>query len=98
MRPVEHTMICFSCRPSAPAVATHMRFAFSRPGTPVQAFALPAFATIARTSGEARRVRETRTGAAFTLFVVKVPAATAFVLETMSAMSGALLFAVLMPQ
>ena len=35
---------------------------------------------------------------AFTLFVVNVPAAAAFVFETISAMSGALLFAALMPQ
>ena len=76
MRPVEQTITCFSFNPSATAAAFVIRFAVSIPSTPVHAFAFPAFATIARTSGERRRWIDTRTGAAFTRLVVKVAAAT----------------------
>ena len=44
------------------------------PCTPVQALALPELATIARNSPLRRWDCETRTGAAFTRLVVKVPA------------------------
>ena len=76
MRPVEQTMTCRALIPSAFPAASAMRLAFSIPTRPVQAFALPALATIARTSPPRRCIIETRTGAAFTRFVVKVAAPT----------------------
>src|SRR5688572_23368476 len=98
MRPVEQTSTCLALSPSAFPAAAHIRLACCNPGTPVQALALPLLATIARTSEDARFARETRTGAAFTLFVVNVPAAAVLCWEKISAISGADLFAALMPQ
>jgi hypothetical protein len=76
MRPVEQTSTCRHFRPSEAATASVMRFACSMPRGPVQALAFPALATIARMSALRRLAIETRTGAALTRFVVKVPAAT----------------------
>ena len=72
--PVEHTPICERLRPSGTATASHIALASSMPCTPVQALALPEFAMIARSSPLRRWDCETRTGAAFTRLVVKVPA------------------------
>ena len=99
MRPVEQTSTCRSFSPSALAVGTrHALCRLDAGESPVQALALPAFATIARTSALRRCIRETRTGAAFTRFVVKVPAATVGVGEWISAMSGRSGLLALMPQ
>ena len=88
MRPVEQTSTCFSLIPSAPAVARAMRCAARMPGRPVQALALPLFRTMARTCVERRCTVDTRTGAAFTLFVVNVAAPTAARCEKIIVRSG----------
>jgi hypothetical protein len=94
----EQTSTCRSLIPSAAATARAVRFAFSIPVTPVQALAFPEFAMIALTSGVRRCVIDTRTGAAFTRFVVKVPAATHASGQYTSAMSGRSALLALMPQ
>ena len=98
MRPVEQTMTWRDRNPRALAVASAMRLAFSMPATPVQALAFPAFAMMARASPDRRCIIDTRTGAALTRFVVNVPATTVSCGEWISAMSGLLLLAALMPQ
>ena len=74
MTPVEATPISARLSPSGLATASHMALASWMPWTPVQALALPELAMMARRSPLRRWVWETRTGAAFTRLVVKVPA------------------------
>jgi hypothetical protein len=72
--PVEQTPISERLRRSGLATASHIALASWMPCTPVQALALPELAMIARRSPLRRLACETRTGAAFTRLVVKVPA------------------------
>ncbi len=98
MRPVEQTITCRSRSPSAAAAARgHALGALD----PLHAGAGVGVAGVGHDRAHVRGAqvrRETRTGAALTLFVVKVPATTAGVGEWISAMSGLLAFAALMPQ
>ncbi len=64
----------------------------------MQAFALPLLAMIARAPAVRRCAAETSTGAAFTLLVVKVPAATAGPSEKISAISSFEAFPSFTPQ
>lgn len=72
--PVEHTptSVCFS--PSGLATPRHIALASRTPCTPVHALALPEFAITARKPSLRRCAWVTFTGAAFTRFVVNVPA------------------------
>ncbi len=98
MRPVEQTRTSRSLMPSAFAVARHMARAASSPWGPVQAFALPLFAMMARAPAPRRCAADTSTGAAFTRLVVKVPAATEGTWELISAISSFETFPCLTPQ
>ena len=86
--PVEQTNTCDFSQPIASAARAHILSASSSPRVPVQAFALPLLATIARIFGDAfRRAMSSNTGDAFTSFVVNTPAASAGVSETTRAKS-----------
>src|SRR5580704_9055213 len=89
MTPVEATSTCSAGQPTSRAVSDAMSLAAAIPSSPVQALAQPLLATIARARPpeRARCSRETRTGAACALLVVKTAAAVAGTSDTTSARS-----------
>ena len=97
MTPVEDTPISVRFRPSGLATASHIALASRMPCTPVQALALPELAMMARRSPLRRCACETRTGAAFTRLVVKVPAELHGRSEYTSARSSRVAVGFLMP-
>jgi len=76
--PVEAVKTSFVETPSASAICAAMYSLISLPSPPVQALAIPLFNTTAWTSFLFSTISLShQTGAAFTTFVVKVPAQTA---------------------
>ncbi len=77
INPVEHTSTASGSQPMAAAVSAHMRAAWATPSAPVAALALPLLSTTAAACPPvaARWARVTCTGAAASLFWVKVAAA-----------------------
>ncbi len=90
MTPVDATSTAFGSHPRAVDVSAVMLVACARPSGPVHAFAQPLFTTTAvtRPPEAASCSRDTMTGAAIALFVVKTAAALAVVSETINARSS----------
>jgi len=93
MRPVEQTRKVSGATPNCWAAWTAMAWASRRPCLPVQALAWPLLTTMPwATPILATRSASSRTVAALTWLVVKVPARTAGTSEKKRAMSGLRLF------
>ena len=76
MSPVEHTATCSTGSRRWLAVSSRMRAASASPCLPVQALALPAFTTTARSREQSLVSRVSRTGAAAAALLVNVAAET----------------------
>ncbi len=88
MTPVDATRTSSDLILSSLATNSASRRALYRPSLPVHAFAFPELAMMALTFPSLRFSRHTITGAAFTLLVVKTPAAVASFSEKIRAMSN----------
>src|SRR5262252_205997 len=90
MTPVEATRTCSGGQPTSRAASVAVFRATASPSSPVQALAQPLLTTMARATPPERDrcSRETTTGAAIALFVVKTAAACAGASETSSARSA----------
>ena len=97
MRPVEQTSTSVVLRSRSEAVDAAIPSAFLSPSFPVQAFALPLFRMTARLRPAFKCEAETSTGAAFTLFVVKVAAEWDGASEKTTAISSRVISPFLIP-
>ena len=97
MRPVEQIRTSVGLRSRREAVAAAMAFAFLSPPSPVQAFAFPLLRMTARLRPAFKCEAETSTGAALTLFVVKVAAEWEGASEKTTAISSRVTSPVLIP-
>ena len=95
MTPVEATSTSFASQPMPRAVSPAMDKAAERPSSPLQTFALPLFAMIARATPFLTCSRLTSTGAPLIRFVVNMPAQIAGSPATIRSRSR--LFSSLMP-
>ena len=88
MIPVDATSTSAASQPSCAAVSSTISSASASPWAPVQAFAFPEFATMARARPRATAARLSVTGAATTRFCVNTAAVLAGTSDTTSARSG----------
>src|SRR5258705_10285976 len=91
MMPVDEGSTCSAAHSSTSPAIVHIRRASRSPCHPVQALALPALTTTARSRPPATCSRPTLIGAANTLLVVKTAAAAAGVSHASRPTSGACL-------